>query len=174
MGIGLLGCLGSVYFFCSSYKVITFSDLQIQRSARFANHDVLMQQPKKEYLGPQDSSINFKIQLRQAFKTSPDTYLARLKEMLESGKEQTLILGDNYEGEYILESYTEDSKKFTGFGICIAADVSLQLKEVIPGAGGLLQNLKQGITDKVSSELSSVSPALKEGFEVTTKVFSPW
>ncbi|SPT67799.1 Uncharacterised protein [Anaerobiospirillum thomasii] len=40
----------------------------------------------------------------------PMLYFDVLKNILESGKGQKLILGPNYKGEYVLESYDESRK----------------------------------------------------------------
>ena len=156
MGLGVLGKFGDVIFFCNSYKVLTFKDVQVQRSVKYAQHDVLMQMPEQEFIGYEASTISFQIQLRSLFKSSPDAELLKLRRILESKKEQILMLGENYVGDYILTSYDETNKKYNGFGICIACDVDLQLKEVNPGTGSFIQSMLSPITDTVSSVVSNV------------------
>lgn len=48
-----LGLLGVIPFVCSSSVVMTFKDLQVERSDRWATHEVIGQKPKLEYIGPQ-------------------------------------------------------------------------------------------------------------------------
>ena len=126
---GVLGFFGKVPFTCSSEQVATFQNLQIQRQSRYATHDVLGQKPVHEYVGPSLTTMSFKIQLRSYLKSSPEVYLSLLKDMLESGDAQRLLLGPKYYGKYVLTGFSEDQKFFNGLGTCIAADVSLQLEE---------------------------------------------
>ncbi len=126
---GVLGFFGKVPFTCSSEQVATFQNLQIQRQSRYATHDVLGQKPVHEYVGPALTTVSFKIQLRSYLKSSPEVYLSLLKDMLESGDAQRLLLGPKYYGKYVLTGFSEDQKFFNGLGTCIAADVSLQLEE---------------------------------------------
>jgi len=141
--LGVLGFFGKIPFTCSTEQVATFKDLQIQRQSRYATHDVLGQKPVQEYIGPALTTVSFKIQLRSYLKSNPATYLAMLKDILDSGKAQRLLLGPQYYGKYILTGYSEDQKYFNGIGACIAADVSLQLDEA--QGFSLLQYLKNMI-----------------------------
>ena len=129
MGVGLLGMFGAVVFTCSSVQVMTFKDLQVQRTARFAMHNVLGQKPMPEYIGPDATTVTFNIQLRNQYNSPPNVYLPILQTILETGKAQTLILGSDYFGDYILEGFTENRLYHTGLGVCIGADVTLNLKE---------------------------------------------
>lgn len=141
--LGVLGFFGKVPFTCSSEQVATFQNLQIQRQSRYATHDVLGQKPVHEYVGPSLTTMSFKIQLRSYLNSSPSAYLPLLKDMLESGEAHRLLLGPKYYGKYILTGFSEDQKHFNGIGLCIAADVSLQLEEA--QGFSLLQYLKNMI-----------------------------
>lgn len=129
MGIGVLGIYGLVPFTCSTFQVCTFKDLQIKHSARYANHEVIGNDPVNEYIGPSHKTVSFKIQLRQQFNSAPTIYIPLLDKMLESGKSWPLCLGPDYMGKYILNSFDEDRLFFNGLGVPIVTDVTLQLTE---------------------------------------------
>lgn len=134
MGLGVLGYFGdklkAVLFTCSSSQVLTFKDVQVNRSARYAQHEVLGISPVNEFVGKSLSTVSFTISISQDHNAPPTLYLEILRGILESGKAQKLILGPDYMGEYILESYDEVRKHFTGLGICTYAEVTLHLREV--------------------------------------------
>lgn len=129
MGIGVFGMFGAVVFTCAQVQVLTFRELQVQRSARFASHDVLGQKPVAEYIGPGATTVSLTIQLRNQYNSPPSIYLPILQTILETGKPQTLVLGPDYFGDYILESYSEQRLYHTGIGLCSGADVQLSLRE---------------------------------------------
>lgn len=173
MGLGILGKFGDVIFFCNSYKVLTFKDVKVQRSVKYAQHDVLMQLSEQEFVGYEATNISFQIQLRSLFKSTPDAELLKLQRILEGQQEQILMLGENYVGDYVLTSYNESAKKYNGFGVCIACDVDLQLKEVNPGTGSFIQSILSPITDAISSAVSdAVGGAMDAAQSVSQKIGS--
>lgn len=127
--LGVLGLFGSVPFTCSTAQVMTFKNLQVQRSARFAKHDLIGRKPVLELVGPELTTLSFTISLRSQFNCAPTIYLPMLQTILETGEANRLLLGPDYFGKYVLESYSEDRKFHNGFGVCIGADVSLFLRE---------------------------------------------
>ena len=129
MNIGLQGLLGKIPFSCSDSRVLTFQKLQVQKSARYASHDIIGQKPVNEYVGPSMTTLSFTIQLRAQLGSHPLVYINMLQDILDSGEAQRLILGSEYFGKYVLESYSEDRKIYTGLGVCVGADVSVSLRE---------------------------------------------
>ena len=127
MLFGIQGIFGMVPFSCSSAQVLTFKDVSIQHNSRYATHDVIGQQPVNEYIGPALTTISFSVQLRSQQNSPPSVYIIMLNEMLESAKSYPLCLGPDYLGRYILNSFTENRLHFSGAGIAIATDVTLQL-----------------------------------------------
>lgn len=129
MKIGLQGMFGLVPFTCSDKRVLTYQDLQVQRSARYASHEIIGQKPVNEFIGPNSDKVSFKIQLIRNLGVSPAVYLAILREMLESGEAYRLVLGLDYFGKYILSDLSEDRKYYDGRGDLLNCDVTLNLTE---------------------------------------------
>lgn len=140
MSLGILGMFGTIPFFCSSNKVLTFRNLNISHSSRFAKHDVIGETPLNEYIGPEQQKVTFDIQLRAAFGSSPSLCVMSLNSMLESGKAYVLIMGPDYFGKFVLTGFEEQRKYFSGLGASIATDVSLTLTEA--KSFSLLSSLK--------------------------------
>jgi phage protein U len=124
-----LGLLGVIPFVCSSSVVMTFKDLQVERSDRWATHEVIGQKPKLEYIGPQLLQVSFAIQLNSALGITPLAALVALKEMMELHEPQRLLIGPEYMGKFIIESISESRKHHSGLGICVSADVTVNLRE---------------------------------------------
>lgn len=124
-----LGLLGVIPFVCSSSVVMTFKDLQVERSDRWATHEVIGQKPKLEYIGPQLLQVRFAIQLTSALGITPLAALVALKEMMELHEPQRLLIGPEYMGKFIIESISECRKHHSGLGICVSADVTVNLRE---------------------------------------------
>ena len=124
-----LGLLGVIPFVCSSSVVMTFKDLQVERSDRWATHEVIGQKPKLEYIGPQLLQVSFAIQLTSARGITPLAALVALKEMMELHEPQRVRIGPEYMGKFIIESISESRKHHSGLGICVSADVTVNLRE---------------------------------------------
>lgn len=152
MKIGLQGMFGLVPFTCSTRQVLTYHDLQVQRNARYASHEILGQKPVNEYVGPASDTVSFKIQLRTDLHSSPVIYLPILREMIESGEAYRLMLGTDYFGKYILTSFSEDRKFFNGHGGCIVAEVTLNLTEA---AGFSLVSFAKSMVSKLGSKITN-------------------
>ena len=76
MNIGLQGLLGKIPFSCSDSRVLTFQNLQVQKSARYASHDIIGQKPVNEYVGPSMTTLSFTIQLRAQLASCLSKYAA--------------------------------------------------------------------------------------------------
>ena len=174
MPFGVLGLFGMVPFTCSDSSVLTFRNLNESRSARYASHMVLGAGPVHEYIGQGAATVSFNISMRTQFGSNPSIYLPMLKALLETGQAQTLMLGTEYFGEYILTGYSTERKYYSGEGICISADVSLQLTEAATGTsligavagaaagalGGAINSVTGTIEGAVSGAVGAVTGAV--------------
>lgn len=124
-----LGVFGTIPFVCSSSAVLTFKDLQVERTDRWATHDVLGQKPKLEFIGQQLISVSFSIQLSASHGISPVLAMLTLKRIMEKHQPQRLMIGTDYFGKFILESMSENRKHHNNFGQCVYAEVTLTLRE---------------------------------------------
>lgn len=124
-----LGVLGLIPFVCSSSAVLTFRNLSVERSDRWATHDVIGNKPKLEYVGPNLLQVSFEIQLNSSLGVTPIASLIALKELMDLHEPQRLLIGPDYFGKFVIESMSESRKHHNGFGICISADVTLNLRE---------------------------------------------
>lgn len=124
-----VGLLGSVPFVCSSAMVMTFRNLQIERSMRWATHEVIGQKPMLERIGPELTTVSFEVQLNSLLGMPPALGIRLFRQMIERGEAQRLLIGPDYLGKFVIESMYESQPYHTGFGIPVVATVSLSLKE---------------------------------------------
>lgn len=124
-----LGVFGVIPFVCSSSVLMTFKDLQVERTDRWATHEVIGQKPKLEFIGEQLISVSFSIQLSAAQGMSPVLAMLALKKIMQTHEPQRLLIGTDYFGKFILESMSETRKHHNNYGQCIYAEVTLNLRE---------------------------------------------
>lgn len=125
----MIGTLGELPFVCSRKKVLTFKELSRQHAARWAKHDIIGKKPLLEYVGPDLSSASLSIRLDVSLGVLPAVAMLRLKKMLDNKQYKTLIIGGEYLGRYVIKSVSEDRLHHTGKGVCIVAEVTVELEE---------------------------------------------
>ena len=125
----VIGLLGSLSFSATESLVLTFRDLQIERSERWTTHEVIGRKPILEHIGPQLKTVSFTIPLNSFFCRSTLGALKLLEEMAESKEPQRLIVGPDYFGKFVIESISETRSHHTNLGIPVAASVTINLKE---------------------------------------------
>lgn len=133
MAFGVIGMFGVLPFICMDKKVLTFKDLQRTNTMRFAKHDVIGKKPVLEKLGLDLRKISFSMQLKQNLLGNlPGSVPAAIllyNKLMEKAEPQTLIIGGEILGKYVIESIDEQRLFHTGAGICIGAEISITLIE---------------------------------------------
>lgn len=124
-----IGLFGKVPFVCSSSLVMTFRNLQIERGMRWATHEVIGQKPILEKIGPELTSVSFEIQLNSFLGMPPIAAILIFRKMIESGEPQRLLIGTDYLGKFVIESLSENRPYHTGFGVPVAATLTISLRE---------------------------------------------
>lgn len=112
-----IGYMGDVVFYTSQDDILTPSDVSRSGSARWSEHNVLMQKPVSQFLGPGLESMSFKILISSALGQSPRKVLTKLRNMRDTGAVFPLIIGgepvsqfywritDFTEGDLITDAY---------------------------------------------------------------------
>lgn len=127
--VPVLGAYGSLPFVCAYGKVLTFHDLTREHAVRWAKHEVIGAKPVLEYVGDDLMKVSLKIRFDSSLSVPPLIGLDHLRKMLENKMSKTLVIGGEYLGRFVIESISEDRKYFTGAGVCIVAEATLQLIE---------------------------------------------
>lgn len=131
--MGAIGSYGDIIFEVSAEKMRTISDLSRSASARWANHEIIGQKPKSEFLGPNLDTISFKMRFDIAFGVNPKAEMDKLLIMCRTGQAETLIIGGDVLGvdKWVIKSVTQNWLYFDGFGRCIVGGADVALEEYV-------------------------------------------
>jgi phage protein U len=131
--MALVGTFGPLVFEASGVRVHTFSNLHISTQNRFAQHDVHLETPILEYIGPGLSQVSFNMNFNTQWGSEPTASLLALRTYLKGGFYAPLLvgmrpvtLGFNL---FVLTTVDEDHKFFDANGQLFGAAVDVQLVE---------------------------------------------
>ena len=127
------GIYGSFAFYCADGSVQTFRETTRENAAKWARHEVLGGRPLLEYAGQELSGVSLSVRLDTSMSSIPALSIALLRRMLKEPSARALILGGEYFGRYVLDSFSENRRFFNAAGACMVAEVSLKLTEQEPG-----------------------------------------
>lgn len=129
----VVGSLGDVYFVASSRTLRTISDYSRKVSARYAEHSILLNKPKLEYVGPNLEEISFSIQLHTMYGVKPEEEFEQLKEYVEFGAVVDFVLNNTPIGvdQWVLKEVDMSDVLFGPKGGIIYAKVNVILAEYI-------------------------------------------
>jgi Phage P2 GpU len=142
--MAIVGTFGALLFECSGLRVHTFSDMAISTENRFAQHDVHLEMPILEYVGPGLTDVEFAMNFNTQWGAEPTASLLVLRAYLKWGFVAPLLvglrpvtIGTNL---FVCVRVGEEHKWFDGKGALFGASVVVGLKEyrLMPGMHGIL------------------------------------
>ena len=123
------GSFGDIVFDVSSGHVRTWSGFRREHSVNFARHEVAQNKARLEFTGISLKQLDFEVQLSAALGSDPEADIQALQEIIYTGEPQVLVIGGRPQGEYVLESITEERLRTDGRGRTILARVNLAFTE---------------------------------------------
>lgn len=135
----MIGIMGSVMFEVSGgggplgVQAFTYHDLQRQRAAKYAVHEVFGGKPLLEFTGLESDTFALKMRLDAALGVDPAEKIDEIVDMMEAGYEIPLVLGGEPQGLYVVESVSEAWDVVESKGKIVAATVTVNLKEYPDG-----------------------------------------
>lgn len=129
----MIGALGDILFKVSIQDVHTFQDFTRSSSGRWAHHEVHMQKPKSEFLGPDLDTITFKMQFEASLGRNPRLDMERLMKLTRNGKSFPLVIGGVAMGYYrwTVESVEQAYKNVDNRGRVLSGEATVTLKEYV-------------------------------------------
>lgn len=123
-----IGTFGPITFEISAEKTRTFDDFKRKTAAKFEQHDIIGLKPKLEFIAPGLDEISFQVILSAYHGLNPLKEANLLREMVTKGEANTLVIGGEVLGSYIIENINEAWKYIDNQGnvFYIAVDVSLK------------------------------------------------
>lgn len=126
----MIGYLGDIVFTAGNDRILTFSDLQVNRAGRFATHEIIGSKPVIEYLGPEASTISYNIILDSSLGVDVQAEIDRLNDAMVAGKPLPLVEGEKYHGDFVINALTETHSAMARDGKLIRAELALNMTEI--------------------------------------------
>lgn len=129
----IVGSLGDVYFVASTRTLRTISNYSRKVSARYAEHAILLNKTKLEFVGPSLEEITFSIQLHTMYGVTPEEEFEQLKEYVEYGAVVDFVLNNTPIGidQWVLKDAEMGDVLFGPKGGIIYCNVNVTLAEYI-------------------------------------------
>lgn len=129
----MIGAWGELVFEVSSDRVRTFEDFSRTESGRWAKHDLYMQKPRSEFLGPDLGEISFKMTFNAFHGVNPIKELDKLIRYVRSGQVNTLVINNKRYGlgKYKIKSVSEQMTHFDNKGAVLLGSASVTMEEYL-------------------------------------------
>lgn len=129
----MIGALGDILFKVSYKNINTFQDLVRSSSGRWAYHEVHMQKPRSEFLGPNLDTITFLMQFESSLGRNPRYDMEKLMKLTRTGEALPLVIGGDALGYYrwIVEATEQTYKQVDKNGKVISGAITVTLKEYV-------------------------------------------
>ena len=124
------GMLGDVTFEVTDKTVRTLSSLGRNNKANYATHKLLSKKGVLEFNGVEPETISFDALYSAWLGSNPETWRAKLVDILEQGKAVVFVLGTRPVGtQWVIESLSFNSEYFYKDGTPAEYKVTINLKE---------------------------------------------
>jgi phage protein U len=129
----MIGTFGALMFECSRRRVHTFSDLTVTNQSRWAQHDVHLEKPILEWIGPGLTEVGFKMNFNKEWGSDPFGSLMILRIYVNTGFFSPLLVGKKPIALgwnlWVVTDVSEEHKWFDRRGTLFGASVDVKLKE---------------------------------------------
>jgi phage protein U len=128
----LIGYFGKeIIFETSEKKTMTFNGLSIDVASRYAKHDVIMQKPKTEFLGPDLDTITFSVKLNGSFGVKPRAEMEKWALLARNGTAETFVVGGKPLGsdKWIVKSVSQAWDTIFNGGELYSGNIDVTLEE---------------------------------------------
>lgn len=128
-----VGTFGALIFETSGMRVHTFHGMKVSTQNRFAEHDVHLEVPVLEWVGPGLAEINFSMNLNKQWGSDPEESMLLLRSYLRLGFVSPLLVGMRPVtlglNMFVCTRVNEEHKFFDAGGKLFCAEMDVQLKE---------------------------------------------
>jgi hypothetical protein len=142
--MAVVGTFGALIFEASGMRIHTFSDMRVSTENRFAQHDVHLEMPILEYVGPGLTDVEFAMNFNTQWGSEPLASLMILRAYLKFGFISPLLVGMRPvtigTNMFVCVRVGEEHKFFDASGSLFGAAVIVGLKEyrLMAGMHGIL------------------------------------
>ncbi|MCE5199910.1 MAG: phage tail protein [Armatimonadota bacterium] len=151
----IVGSYGGIVFETSSDMLFSFDSLHSEASARIETTDIIGRRPALKFLGPGGETVTFNMRLCSTYVDNPLIEYNRLRDMRDSGKAATLVIGskpfpsDRAAVKWVIESLSADLNHFSRHGEPKLIEIQVTLKEY--SRSETQSNIYSGLPASISS-----------------------
>jgi len=135
----MIGAIGSkdiddvILFEVSGQRALTFQNFVRNNKVRYTKHDVHLQKPLPEFIGPELDTITFQIILKAELGVNPRVEMDKLIYLERDGTTISLIIGTGGFGYYrwTIQDLSMTWERVDNKGILTAAACNLTLQEYV-------------------------------------------
>lgn len=129
----MIGAWGDLVFTVSADQVKTFDAFKRDESSRWSQHDIHLNKPKSEFLGPGQGKITFTMHFSASMGVNPIVELDKLVRYVRSGEAHTLVIGHKRYGvgKWYMSSVNEDFKYIDNRGNVLSGSANVSLEEYV-------------------------------------------
>jgi len=129
---GRIGSIGKTVVFCtSSKKILRFSKMDYTVKGRWATRPRFKKKPRRQFLGPDTSSITFTIELNAMHGVKPRKTAKKIEELVRTGKPQNVVIGGKKIGKYVVTEMSEAWERVLNKGEVAKITCDLTLEEYL-------------------------------------------
>lgn len=132
--MGVVGNFGSrIIFETSDRKILTFSGMTQNVSAKYAKHSISGQKDRAEYTGPGNRSVKFNILLDVNLGIKPREVIERIENAVESGETEYLVIGGRpiSQNKFYISSLSETYDVVMSNGEIARASLQISMEEYL-------------------------------------------
>lgn len=129
----MIGAWGPLVFEASFDRIRTFDSFSRSESGRWAKHDLYLQKPRSEFLGPELGEISFNMTFNAMHGVNPITELDKLIRYVRSGQVHTLVINNKRYGlgKYAITSVSEQMTHFDKNGAVLLGSANVTMEEYL-------------------------------------------
>lgn len=169
----MIGYFGTIKFTVSDKKAQSFNNFRRSVSGKWKEHEIYKRKPFSEFLGPGQESISFRMELEASLGVNPYELMEKWNKIIEKGKHDILVIGDNQIGKYEwkVTGADEEWKYVIKNGVLLSASINITMTEYCNVGTGLLgsessKKVAETKTKKKSKKTTSTSYVIGGTYKV--------
>lgn len=126
-----IGNIGkAIVFETNDQRILNFTKFNRTVKGRWASHNRVGKKPKKQFLGPDVSSLTFTIELNAEHGVKPRATLKKIEELVANGKPQKVVIGCKTfsKNKYVITEVSSDFQRVLNKGEVakITCDITME------------------------------------------------
>lgn len=127
----IIGYFGEVIFETNDSRICTFNNMKRTISASYSEHKRYKKKPQREFEGPQNQSVSFKMKIVAGYGVKPWKMLHKVALYCEQGKVCPFVIGGHKVGggKWTIDSIDADYLEVWNRGELVAVEISVTATE---------------------------------------------